>query len=791
MRRAFVKILSTAAAGSIFLMGVLFSESADFESTPRFLLIKETSAKISTEDALSGKNSLVVNTEGSTEVWSEVFRTRPSFLKPGDYTFRFKYRFLSAAPESYLQCAIRPQKAPDGESDAVRRVNWVPEVGFGDVREARREFSIPEGQSDFAVILFAKNKLRVVIDEVHVEAGNSRRFVAAKDSLPGTGAVSIPKGPENFSIDPPKSAIKTLSVKDFGADPGSSDNTSAFRDAIAAARGEGVAVRLTVPKGVYRMTNDAPISFENLKDFEFEGNGSEFIFSKKKNDLFVVSNCERSRFENFFIDWDFEKDPVGNAATVSAVGEQGAYVDLRFSPRDKIPLPETPIRVMESLDPKTMTLGFEDSYEQGLQWRGGETLKREYPSPDTLRLFAPSGEVRSRFAARLQVGQVFRLRYYNYQMTAFRMIDNAHLTLSNAVIFSSPGHGFLTSGDQHHTQLLSCRIALRPDSGRVISTAGDHFHVDYSKGYWKLENCDFGFGGDDCVNIKDNIAFASWTSKDRLVIQNSRVIFHTGDEVELQKADFSPADANGGFVERTLDAKSLGNKTWELRFGKDIPDSLKGGMVIFNRRYDSGNIVIRNSYFHESPSRGLQIQSPNVLIEGNRFYKTHNSAMQFQAGYTIKSWSEGRGATNVVVRKNFIDHCNVWGGLDSTHEEMAAMIYMSVYLGDQMTPHLKSAFPVFKSYLFEDNEFIDCPGAAFFLSSAGDVTIRNNLFRDPDSRVVNHKFRSQILVSHSTNLQVVGNEWHASPYASRPGVEYDAETTGKIFIEGNRVKGVP
>ncbi|MBL8995071.1 MAG: hypothetical protein JNM63_17110, partial [Spirochaetia bacterium] len=107
---------------------------------------------------------------------------------------------------------------------------------------------------------------------------------------------------------------------------------------------------------------------------------------------------------------------------------------------------------------------------------------------------------------------------------------------------------------------------------------------------------------------------------------------------------------------------------------------------------------------------------------------------------------------------------------------------------DQMTPHLKTAFPVFKSYLFEDNEFINCPGAAFFLSSAGDVTIRSNVFRDPDGRAVNQPFRSQILVSHSSNLLVQGNEWRASSFVAGPGVDYDRETTGNLFIEGNRVK---
>jgi hypothetical protein len=40
---------------------------------------------------------------------------------------------------------------------------------------------------------------------------------------------------------------------------------------------------------------------------------------------------------------------------------------------------------------------------------------------------------------------------------------------------------------------------------RPITTTADGFHVAQSQGFIRLEDCDFGYLGDDCINIHDNI----------------------------------------------------------------------------------------------------------------------------------------------------------------------------------------------------------------------------------------------------------------------------------------------
>ena len=85
------------------------------------------------------------------------------------------------------------------------------------------------------------------------------------------------------------------------------------------------------------------------------------------------------------------------------------------------------------------------------------------------------------------------------------MGSNSHLSLRDINIISFPGIGFITGGDQHHFELVRCKIAPPPGERRPITTSADGFHVAQSQGYIRLDTCEIAFTGDDCVNIHDNI----------------------------------------------------------------------------------------------------------------------------------------------------------------------------------------------------------------------------------------------------------------------------------------------
>ena len=75
------------------------------------------------------------------------------------------------------------------------------------------------------------------------------------------------------------------------------------------------------------------------------------------------------------------------------------------------------------------------------------------------------------------------------------LASNTFLSLQDVAIFSFPGNGFQTGGDQHHVELVNCRITYPPNSHRSITLTGGGFMLDQSHGFIKLENCDFGYSG--------------------------------------------------------------------------------------------------------------------------------------------------------------------------------------------------------------------------------------------------------------------------------------------------------
>lgn len=734
-----------------------------------------------------GADKIVVGNTGAKGTWTEILHTAPGLLPPGSYRLRFRCQFQTQAPEAYLVVAVRPQGLGDGSRDAVRSVAWHTAVGFNQWLDGRFNFEITRADEDYAILFSAKNKVDLQIENLRVEKGPSTTAVPATTTRkpPVPLVLPTPPGPPAFDVLLPAPPQKTLSVADFGTSPELENNSEAFRRAVDGARELGGPLRLVVPRGIYHFTDDRPLSFEGLTDFEFDGNGSEFIFWKKKGELISVKRGNRILLRNMVVDWDWEKEPLAARVHVVSVESKGDYLDLDFPNGQKLPGPDAKIRSLEELNPATGVVGFEGSLmAPNLQWRGHEELRREVVAPQTLRLFAMNSDQRLFYREKIRAGQAYRMRFFNYQMNGFMLQDNSHLTLKNVDLYSAPGQGFHSRGDQHHTQLLDCRILPRPGAGRVLSTAADGLHVLYSKGYWKLENCDFSFCGDDLVNIHDNVAFAPWSDSRSLVLRASRVPIAAGDPIFIRNWDYRPT----AFRAPVKTIEKISDQETRLVFEADLPSSGRGGMVVINERYDSGNIIIRNSYFHENSSRGLLISSPNVLIESNRFFWHESAALSFESGHTASTWSEGTGVSNVVVRGNSFHSAPTRGRPESIHEEEGAMIYVGAYLGFQFTPQFKTPFPIFRDLLFENNQFSNSTGVNLFLSSAAQVMVRGNQFDNPTPRPMALPYRGQVSLSFASNISLKDNTWGPQTPGLPLGFRLENETTGNLEIVGNAQK---
>ena len=381
------------------------------------------------------------------------------------------------------------------------------------------------------------------------------------------------------------------------------------------------------------------------------------------------------------------------------------------------------------------------------------------------------------WAVPAKAGQLYLLRHYTFEKHAIVMTSNTHLSMQYVTIFSFPGEGFIVGGDQHHFELLHCRITFPDKERRAITTTADGFHVDQSQGFIRLQDCDFGYMGDDCVNIHDNV-HSGFTRLDGHTLVAENLLgwtcpYNAGDKVEIRNGDFSPAGFSGTLKSATSDYKK---KDVTLVFDQELPAKIDPDAILFNHRYDSHNCIIQNCYFHENRARGVLCNTADWLVEGNRFFHNQHSAMLLIADVS-SIWSEGFGARNVIVRNNQFETSNCMGTGDG------AVIALSATSGGIIT-----SYPLIENVLFENNTFKDMNGPAITATSFKNLVFRNNKLIDSVYHHAAPKMAASIRAELGNGLWINGNDWTTPGGTTSPYLFYDPETAKKIACDSNHLQ---
>lgn len=580
-----------------------------------------------------------------------------------------------------------------------------------------------------------------------------------------------------ISISVPEwSEYKRVSVADFGARSEEGYcNGSAFQNAIDYCKREHSS-ELVVPSGIYRFYNGNHPIFEGMHDFQFDGGGSEFIFSTVEV-FFTIRNCIRTIFKNFTVDWDWESGQLASIGLVREVASDSTYFDLHFPEYSQAPS-DLNIRTLNAMNPLTLSAGFElgrefhNTHFRNISRQDLNTFRIALSNPEEFRFLNP--------------GQAYIVRHYIYDANAFELKSNQHLQIEHVTIYSAPGHAFVASGDQHHWALRQCRIVKRPGTTRCISVTADGCHISNSLGYFMIENCDFSYNGDDCLNIHDNSVQGFKRIDDR-TLRLIRVLawrnpFAVGDEVEFRNEDLSPAE----ITERIADVEwNKEYNTCTLTFEKPIPAEVSERAILFNRRYDSSNYIVRNNFFHHNRARGILLHSSNGLVENNHFFMNQGSAIQIECGSESR-WSEGFGVSNLRIRNNLIDSCDV------NHWNMA-VIYMGVYLAMGRTQ-----YAVFDRVWIENNTIINCPQQAVYASSCRRVYIRNNAILNSNAmRLKSHAdgdengllhpeyYQGSLMASHCKEVWIENNRRLSTVETTEDHIYIDDATSTNVNLLNN------
>jgi hypothetical protein len=251
--------------------------------------------------------------------------------------------------------------------------------------------------------------------------------------------------------------------------------------------------------------------------------------------------------------------------------------------------------------------------------------------------------------------------------------------------------------------------------------------------------------------------------------------------VELRNDDYSPAGPVRKIsAVRTLSAK---DRVHEIVLDGDIPEPKGEGFLMFDLAYKAANLLVRDCYFHDNRARALLFSGKNLTVENCRFFHNSMGAISVNTGYAFNLWTEGRGASNVVIRNNIFDTINPSGEYPA---QKVPAIRTHVYRGTDPSGKLTS-FPLFRDILIEGNTFKDCPGVAAYICASGNVIIRGNTIVNTSSRRKEFPFRGAFTVTHSSDIFVDGNKWIRSPLNPGCGVFFDIDSVSNIYSWGNRM----
>src|SRR6202012_2531050 len=150
-----------------------------------------------------------------------------------------------------------------------------------------------------------------------------------------------------------------------------------------------------------------------------------------------------------------------------------------------------------------------------------------------------------------------------------------------------------------------------------------------------------------------------------------RCPFVAGDPVEIRNADYSPA----GFTSKLKSAEADYKKNEvTLVFDQKLPSRVASDAILFNHRYGSRIVIIRNCFFHENRARGVLCNGADWLIENNHFFHNQHAALLLTTDVSPGQWSEGFGARNVVVRGNRLEACNPAGAGEGATVQLGATV---------------------------------------------------------------------------------------------------------------------
>lgn len=747
--------------------------------------------------------------------FAPAFRLKAGVLRCNtNYVISFRYRIDSPMTEDIFLATVKEPKDPffhfgiRSERDSTV-VNPLRFRALSRRMSARTErVFVPATARDFIFHCDVYGAgAKGVIEDLRIEPAIAESFKPLfGEAETAPLQLKLPTGAKEFNVampDNPRGEV--VYAEKFGVSPDSPDNTAAIRKALDHCRKTGAA-KLILPKGTLRFgSEDGPdgsvMVFHRFKDFEFDGNGALLKFHtdlRKQQggqwNYFDIRNSERLRLRNFSVDWDWKNDPVG--AMVEVVAVNGENVDFRFCDYENFPRRDLRIAEVRTMDPVSRTFLVENAHHHHYEFYNGKRIPQITWLSGNLVRVKDNGSVWEKERLHLfKPGRFYRLLQYYYDARVFHNAESSDISLEDINIYSVPGFMMQSRDHVKNWQLLRVRVAPPANAPeRVVTCTADTYDHERGLGNMKMIDCLFSFGHDDAMNMLEFNYPAVKTGDHTVRTRNLKTgpdTLRPGDPIEFRRGDWSPTGATLKLKSlRPLEAETqppdtpwvqYDRKSWELTFEEPIPDS-ETDLVLVNRAYNSGNVIIRNCTFDNIAGRGFLLQVSNVTIENCRYRAI--AGFNIRSGYTFRSWTEGAGVDNVVIRNCTFEQAepSEWDSLKST------FVFNGYTLAQDPHNDMKPYRGLFSNILLENNTFLDTYGMAAYISSAENIIIRNNTFIDRTPRLLELPYRGSFFVGNSRNVFILNNRYLKSDYIKNPGVFFDSADVENLVVSGNRLE---
>lgn len=435
-----------------------------------------------------------------------------------------------------------------------------------------------------------------------------------------------------------------------------------------------------LPAGEFRVPGRTVV-VRGARGLTIDGTGAKLVFNKAEDAAIRFENCDGVTLRGFTIDYDplpytqgsiVEKAP--DSSWIEVEIHEG-YPDLRE---------EFDSRRVHFFDGKTR--GWKRGAAEGVY----RDLTRE--SPRKARVYLEPSMVQKGKAALLNPGDmaVFTMR----KAPALQFFRSRNIRVEDVRIQASPGLAIDVRNADGDNQFLRCRVergatpagATEP---RLLSTNCDALNYGYSRKGPLIEDCDFGFMGDDGINLhgpafqvvrveSPNVVWClRRTSLTRIREYYDNIIL-PGDPVRILDADnFAikktvpvttlETDVTPPFQlsrDEIRKANSFANYPGEkyLKISLEDAAGVKPGDMIDFPAANSPGYVIRGNSIHDARPRGMRIMASDGVIENNRVARTTQPGISLGGHYAY--YREAGWVRNVVVRNNILEDVGIGSDID-------------------------------------------------------------------------------------------------------------------------------